>query len=129
SSAFSAMFTTNARATILGGACEPWSGTWKNLWRKTARGSTDCQRSTTLQKGIWKWMFYGSELLLDIKSSVPILVARATRSRVYSCYACSIGHNLMFCHQSPASACVTGNGGVRSLWDKVASSPGMATEA
>jgi len=75
SSAFSATFTTNAHATILGGVCEPWSGTWKNIWRKTARRSTGCQRSTTLQKWIWKWMYYGSELLLGSKSSVPILVA------------------------------------------------------
>src|SRR5215475_13991049 len=75
SSAFSAMFMTNARATILGGACEPWLGMWKNIWRKTAHGSTDCQRSTTLQKWIWKWMYYGSELLLDSESSVPILFA------------------------------------------------------
>jgi hypothetical protein len=35
----------------------------------------------------------------------------------------------MFCHQSPTGACVTGNGEVRSLWDNVASSPRMATEA
>src|SRR5262249_12344593 len=35
SSAFSAMFTTNAHATILGSICEPWSWTWKNIWRKT----------------------------------------------------------------------------------------------
>ena len=75
SSAFSAMFTTNAHATILGSICEPWSWTWKNIWRKTARGSTDCQRSTTLQKWIWKWMYYESALLLGSKSSVPILVA------------------------------------------------------
>ncbi len=26
----------------------------------------------------------------------------------------------MICHQSPTRACVTGNGGVRSLWDNVA---------
>jgi hypothetical protein len=74
-SAFSAMFTTNARATIRERGCELWSGTWKNIWRKTGRGGTDCQRSTTLQKWIWKWMYYGSTLLLGSKSSVPILVA------------------------------------------------------
>jgi hypothetical protein len=34
------MFTINARATILGSVCEYWSGTWKNIWRKTARGGT-----------------------------------------------------------------------------------------
>jgi hypothetical protein len=55
----------NARATILGGVCEHWSGTWKNIWRKTARGSTGCQRSTTLQKLIWKWMYCASELRLS----------------------------------------------------------------
>jgi len=59
----------------------------------------------------------------------PVLPYRATRSRVYSCYACSTGHNLMFCHRSPTRACVTGNGGVRSLWDNVTSSSKMATEA
>jgi hypothetical protein len=74
-SAFSATFTTNAHATVLGDACELRSATWKNICRKTARGSTDCQRSTTLQKWIWKWMYYGSALLLGSKSSVPILVA------------------------------------------------------
>ena len=30
--------------------------------------------------------------------------------------------NLVFCHQYPTRACVAGNGGVRSLWDNVASS-------
>src|SRR5215510_6342527 len=52
-----------------------------------------------------------------------MLSACATRGRVYSGYACSIGHNLMFCHQSPTSACATGNSGVRSRWNNVASSP------
>src|SRR5262245_11129513 len=33
-----------------------------------------------------------------------------------------IRHNLMFCHQSPTSACVIGDEEVRSLWDHVASS-------
>ena len=37
SSAFSATFTINARPSILGGVCEHWSGTRKNIWRKTAR--------------------------------------------------------------------------------------------
>ena len=32
------------------------------------------------------------------------------------------GDNLMFCHQYPTRAGVTGNGGVRSLWDNVSSS-------
>src|SRR5262245_7644851 len=65
-----------------------------------------------------------------MKHAVPPAVSyRATRSRVYSCYACSTGHNLMFCHQSPTRACVTGNGGVRSLWENAASSSKMATEA
>ena len=68
-------FTTNARATIRERGCELWSGTWKNIWRKTGRGGTDCQRSATLQKWIWKWIYYGSTLLLGSKSSVPILVA------------------------------------------------------
>jgi hypothetical protein len=34
----------------------------------------------------------------------------------------NIGHNLMFCHQYPTRAYVTGDGEVRSLWNNVASS-------
>src|SRR5262245_42397312 len=65
----------NARATIVGKGCELWSETWKNIWRKTARGSTGCQRSTTLQKWIWRWTYYTSELGLSSELTVPILVA------------------------------------------------------
>ena len=35
----------------------------------------------------------------------------------------STGRNLVFCHQYPTRACVTGNDKVRSLWDNVASIP------
>ena len=39
------------------------------------------------------------------------------------------GHHLLFCQQYPTSTCVTGDGGVRSYWDKGASSCGMVTGA
>jgi hypothetical protein len=37
-------------------------------------------------------------------------------------------HNLMFCHQYPTGACVTGNGEVRSLRNNVSSLPRVATQ-
>jgi hypothetical protein len=38
-------------------------------------------------------------------------------------------YNLMFCHQYPTGACVTGNGEVRSLRENVSSSRGMVAQS
>ena len=51
-----------------------------------------------------------------------------TKSLEITVVSACTGHNPMYCHWYPTRACVTGNSGVRSPCDNVASSNRMVTK-